>query len=85
MKDERKRDEPPRPFCSVGHPATIRLLEQILPGKQVRDFSLHFPLVGVATITAEILLSKDDAEELAAVAVQYELTAREPESVEEEG
>jgi len=64
------------PFCSVGHPATLRLLEQLLPGRAVRDFSLHFPMQGVVTLQAEILLNADDLEQLAAIAEEFELTVK---------
>lgn len=39
----------------------------------VRDFSLHFPLYGVAYIKAEILLNQDQAQAVKAVMKEYYL------------
>ena len=63
-------------FYPPDHPATIRILNQVLPGKRVRDFSLHFPMEGPATIKAEIILQEQDAEELATVCEEHGLQTK---------
>ena len=61
------------PFKPAGHPATKELLETLLPNKRVKSFSIHFPLDGVATLQAEILLNAEDMKALIEVTEVYEL------------
>lgn len=45
--------------------------------KGVRDFSIHFPLGGIATVRAEFLLPHEKEAELRAVIRKYRLSAEE--------
>lgn len=67
------------PFIPTGHPLTIQFLNQVLPGKSVKDFSIHFPMDGVVTMRAEINLIEEDVAKLTQLAVEYELSVKEKE------
>lgn len=65
------------PFYSPGHPATVEILQAILPGKKVRDFSIHFPMKGAAYIRAMIYMEPEECDSIADVFKRYKLTAGE--------
>lgn len=64
----------PKAICGLDPPIE-ELAKRLFPGKRIRDFSLHFPLDGAATLKAEILMTEDDVGSIMAVATEYDLQA----------
>ena len=48
------------PLLPIEHPAVMHILNRLLPGKKVCGFSIHFPMDGIATVKADILLNEED-------------------------
>lgn len=63
----------PQPFSPKGHPLTCRLLNQLLPGRVVLSFSLHFRGNNEAKMIAEVLLTTSDMEKLVELTEEYKL------------